>query len=196
MALVAASVIAEALKEANDAGQRLAIAAGMPKPVSFAIGMLLRQRFSVEPTDLANVDFIIHGSPPRSYGFFAPLDSFGGATPPNGLVNLTAHAVRIVDERDRVVFEMPAPSVPARLSENYQSFEDPLLNDSGLKIDSVSYGRAQGLPEPSSDNRFIVSRVFAAAHPERTDLVFPLDEVRNKDNQIVGCRRLGTFAKE
>ena len=41
---------------------------------------------------------------------------------------------------------------------------------------------------------YVVSRVTASAMRGRDDLVFPLDEVRDRSGVIAGCRTLGRFA--
>jgi len=192
MALLAASEIATALNLATDQGLRLEIAAAMPKPVAFAVGLLLRERFRIRSEQLASVDFIIHGYPPRSYAFFGTTTTASD----DSLINLTAHKIRIFDEHNKVAVELEASDRPARISETYRTRENHPTGNQAVTVDFVTYGPPHGLPQPTDGCKFVVSRVFAAAHPDRHDLVFPLDEVRNETNQIVGCRRLGTFAKE
>src|ERR1700722_5700643 len=50
-----------------------------------------------------------------------------------------------------------------------------------------------GLPAPAAGTRLVVSRVTALAARHRSDLLFPLGEVRDPDGRIVGVRGLATF---
>jgi len=51
----------------------------------------------------------------------------------------------------------------------------------------------ENLPERQPDTWYVVSRLTAQARPDRDDLLFPLDEVRDEQNVIVGCRALGRY---
>jgi hypothetical protein len=52
-----------------------------------------------------------------------------------------------------------------------------------------SLGEVTGLPEQTAGTYLIVSRVIAAACPDRLDLLVPDNLVRDSDGRIVGCRR-------
>lgn len=48
-----------------------------------------------------------------------------------------------------------------------------------------------GLPARQQDVLLIVSRMVAAALPQRRDLVFPYDVMRDSEGHPIGCRALG-----
>lgn len=74
-----------------------------------------------------------------------------------------------------------------RLVEN---FVDAGLLPNGLTLTQVTYGAAEGLPEPAADVVLVVSQLVVNAYPERQDLVFPAGLVRNEGGDIVGFRYL------
>jgi hypothetical protein len=48
-----------------------------------------------------------------------------------------------------------------------------------------------GLPPAEPGVVLVVSLPVVEACPERTDLVFPDEQVRDPDNRVIGCRSLG-----
>lgn len=54
----------------------------------------------------------------------------------------------------------------------------------------ISYGDVTGLPAPEPGVLFVVSQLVIGQLPERNDLAFPSDLVRDADGSIVGFRRL------
>ena len=109
------------------------------------------------------------------------------------LVNLTQHDVVIYGAADQVVLHLPASSAVARMRERRHE-RAPIPATAGpIPAFTVGYGeQVDGLPDPQPGLVFVVSRITAAARP-RADVFFPLDEVRNPQGQIVGCRALGQF---
>jgi len=108
------------------------------------------------------------------------------------LINLTPHAVTLWREQD------PALTIPpdgrfARLDEEWVPGCPLLVGDVEVPIAAVTYRGVEDLPEPQAGVAFVVSRVLAAAVPDRRDLYFPADEVRDASGRVIGCRRLGTF---
>ena len=57
---------------------------------------------------------------------------------------------------------------------------------------SAPAGPPVPLPDPELGVLYIVSRATAEAAPERADLLYPDDAVRDERGRIVGCRALGT----
>lgn len=51
------------------------------------------------------------------------------------------------------------------------------------------------LPDPVPGTVHIVARVVAAQAPERDDLVWPDDLIRDDQGRVVGCRALGAAAR-
>ncbi|MBF6523069.1 hypothetical protein [Nocardia farcinica] len=109
------------------------------------------------------------------------------------LINLTFHPIDLYDTEDRRIAHFPSTTQPARVREHHTPA--PPLTHHGITIPlaRVTYrDTAENLPDPTPDTHLIVSRIIAFAHPQRTDLVFPLDEVTDTRGQIIGCRGFGT----
>ncbi|QHO92344.1 hypothetical protein CWT12_11270 [Actinomyces sp. 432] len=51
------------------------------------------------------------------------------------------------------------------------------------------------LPAPEPGTVYVTSRVVAEHFPQRTDLVWPDDLIRDADGQVVGARRLGCLPR-
>ena len=112
---------------------------------------------------------------------------------PVRLVNLTTHPVVVLDG-SREVLRVPVDGRFARVRD-VECAAGTLCSD-GETVQVATLRRAQelvDLPAPELGTVFVVSRLTAAAALDRTDLVFPLDEVRGSAGEIIGCRRLGTF---
>ena len=112
---------------------------------------------------------------------------------PVRLVNLTQHDVVLYDDTDQVVLRVPVSGRFARLGER-RTGGAALPSPAGpLPVVVIGYDeRIVGLPDPETGVAFVVSRITAAARP-RADVYFQLDEVRDSDGRIVGCRALGQF---
>lgn len=107
------------------------------------------------------------------------------------LVNLTPHAVTLYPERGEPI-EIPPSGQVARLDEH----TTPTPSPDGLGVDIpirlVEMRSSGHMPAPQPGVVYVVSRMVAQGYPERADLLFPLDPVRDGQGRIVGCRALGT----
>lgn len=106
------------------------------------------------------------------------------------VVNLTPHAINFVSHAGEHVSLPPAGTV-ARVETSESS--DGVVDVEGCEIE---VGRildlgVVGLPPEDGEAMFVVSRVVAQAAPERRDLLFPLDLLRDESGTVMGCRRLG-----
>lgn len=108
------------------------------------------------------------------------------------LVNLTLHPVTVF--ADGVRPEAWPTSGRFARREEVSVDAGTLATDRGLvPLRSVVYtGRIEELPPAVDGVAYLVSRVLAEAVP-RDDLLFPVDEVRDADGRIIGCRALGRF---
>jgi len=107
------------------------------------------------------------------------------------IANLTPHPLVVFDGGD-VVLEVPPTGNVCRINE----IRDPPIEvdaeGSVVPVVGVRYSaEITGLPGPSMGVLHLVSRVAAAAIRGRDDIVFPLDEVRDEQLRIIGCRALG-----
>ena len=57
-----------------------------------------------------------------------------------------------------------------------------------VEVESVD---VEGLPSPEPGTLLLVARVVAEALPQRHDLFFPVDLLRNDHGGVIGCQALG-----
>lgn len=106
------------------------------------------------------------------------------------IVNLTPHAVNIVDSNDSVAITIPASGNVARCSQTIDIVGALTLDSVVVPISASSYGEVVDLPAPQDGVYYIVSRLVMSACPARQDLLVPNDLVRNDAGQVIGCRSL------
>lgn len=63
--------------------------------------------------------------------------------------------------------------------------------DITLPISKTKFGEVEGFPAPEEGTIYIVSNLVAQAVPDRKDVFFPDDVVRDENGNIIGCRALG-----
>ena len=112
------------------------------------------------------------------------------------LVNLTPHRITIVapanwpllgSNTDPIVVE-PSGTV-ARCAEE-REIVATLPTGTGsfdIPVYRAHFGAVQNLPEPQTGTVYIVSMRLAQAAPERQDVFFPGEAVRDGDGNIIGC---------
>ena len=103
-------------------------------------------------------------------------------------VNLTPHTVNVI-RQDGSVLDLPASGQVARCS---QSAELVFVQD-GIEVTRQAFGEVVGLPDEQEGIFFIVSRLVAAACPERRDLLIPGPLIRGEDGQPMGCQGLSVI---
>ncbi|WP_405107994.1 hypothetical protein OG559_25405 [Micromonospora sp. NBC_01405] len=106
------------------------------------------------------------------------------------VVNLTPHVVRLVG--DGVTVEVPPAGPPARVVLRPDR-EDGAVRVGPLVVPlkrTAASPVVTGVPDRRSGVLFIVARAVAEALPERDDLVYPHDTVRDAAGVVVGCRSL------
>lgn len=123
------------------------------------------------------------------------------------LINLTPHTVnvyaaevpdRVTDYDDGLLFRIEPAEKPARVAMIDLGHSRNVYADDGddgeirsTWVELIEFGHIHDLPQPESDTTFIVSLVVALAAPGRTDLVFPMSEIRNTAGTVIGCRGFG-----
>lgn len=102
------------------------------------------------------------------------------------IINLTPHAVNIYTESGIKTIE-PSGTV-ARCAQ-----QKMLIGHIGdICLYKTSFGEITGLPEQQDDTFYIVSVVIAnALKGRRSDVLIPIDPVRDEGGSIIGCRALG-----
>lgn len=99
------------------------------------------------------------------------------------IVNLTPHPLNIHLPSGEVKTYEPTGEVARVKTSSRQGGEVD-----GCPLFVTEYGDVEGLPPPQEGVRFVVSRMIAAACPERTDLLVPSGLVRNEAGQIIGAK--------
>lgn len=114
--------------------------------------------------------------------------------------NLTPHPVRLVCDYGE--YEFPSEGVircserriqrssldltfaaDCRISGSVEPYQT-----AWVPVNEVFLSKSSELPPFRSDTTLIVSRMVAQAHPERIDMVFPDEVMRDVDGNIVSCR--------
>lgn len=106
------------------------------------------------------------------------------------IINLTPHAVNIVNNDGSVSVTIEASGNVARCSQSISIIGSVTINSVAIPISSSSYGEVVDLPDPQAGVYYIVSRLVMSACPNRQDLLVPNDLVRNDAGQVIGCRSL------
>ena len=98
------------------------------------------------------------------------------------VINLTPHAINVVGHE-----EIPASGVVPRVAMQTKVIDFV----AGLPLSITDYGEVQWLPEKMEGVSFIVSKMLKDACPDRYDLLYPAELVRDDKGNIVGCKSLG-----
>lgn len=106
----------------------------------------------------------------------------------------TPHSLAVFGDAENPLFTHDPDGAPARLSEDRLPAKGLSIGGAEIPLIDLSYSdTVTDLPSARDGVWVVVSRVTAQAVPHRDDLVFPLDEVRDSENRIIGCRALGRF---
>lgn len=108
--------------------------------------------------------------------------------------NLTSHDL-VVYSGTTPILVVPPNVNPARLVEHVSVGTSLGVGDLTIPTALVSYSdEVVGLPDPIPGTVLVVSRVLAA-EVRRPDVFFPVDEVRDGEGRILGCRALAQFVE-
>lgn len=103
------------------------------------------------------------------------------------LVNLTPHAVDIITPDE--VISIPSSGTVARCAQSQKKVGE--IN--GIAVTRQTFGEVVDLPEREEGTIYIVSRLVAAACPDRDDLVIPGPLLRDNDGKVIGCDGLSVL---
>jgi hypothetical protein len=97
-------------------------------------------------------------------------------------VNLTRHTINELVTN----LSIPPSGLVARL--NHTTSQTTELD--GIPVYSKQFGEVQNLPDSEPNTYYIVSGIILdhAKTMGRTDCLAPAELVRNKDNQVIGCK--------
>lgn len=77
---------------------------------------------------------------------------------------------------------------PTGIVPRCEQHEERVGTIAGIPVTRQVFGEVIDLPEPEEGVFFVVSRMVAAACPERRDLLIPGPLIRDENNNVVGCR--------
>lgn len=119
------------------------------------------------------------------------------------LRNLTPHPIRVYqpgtpdrieDETSGILFTVEPEEKPARIAMIDLSQARRIAAEDGgpsTYVEWMQFGQCNDLPAPVDGVTYIVAMVVARDQTHRTDLIFPLAEVRDQRGTVVGCRGFG-----
>lgn len=105
--------------------------------------------------------------------------------------NLTPHAINLIGpggEGREIPPSGVTPRVPIR-REDVGTIDGIPVRRTRLDVEA-----ADPVPPPRPGTVYIVARVVAEAHPDRGDMLFPDELIRDGKGRVVGCLALGTVA--
>lgn len=103
------------------------------------------------------------------------------------IINLTPHAINIVDGEGKVTLTIEPSGSVARATNKTVVTGD--IN--GIPVTKTEYGEVEGLPAQEEDTIYIVSTLVAQRCAGREDVFVPGEQVRDGQGRIIGCRSLG-----
>ncbi len=103
------------------------------------------------------------------------------------LVNLTPHTINIVTPAG--VIDIAASGVVARCAQR----QEVIGEINGIAVTRQTFGEVVDLPEREEGVVLIVSRLIAAACPDRSDLVIPGPLLRDNEGRVIGCDGLSVL---
>ena len=106
------------------------------------------------------------------------------------LINLCPHAINVLDDAGKPVLTVQPSGELARVS---QTEEVVAIPDLPCVVTRQTFGTVTGLPDVTPGVFLIVSRLVAAACPERDDLLIPGPLVRDDAGNPIGCRGLSVL---
>lgn len=99
------------------------------------------------------------------------------------VINCTPHTVTVNNN----VIEASDYALP-RVNSKAIQVDSIMLEDGGIiPIMKTEYGEVKNIPPVQEGVIYIVSRMVAAALPERKDLFFPSELVRDSEGKVIGC---------
>lgn len=107
------------------------------------------------------------------------------------IINLTPHAINIVDDEKNIIKVIEPAEFPARVTVSTVRTEDIICGDDTIPTSKSVYGVVEGLPEKEEGVIYVVSSLVAQRVPERDDVFIPNESVRDNYGRIIGCKSLG-----
>ena len=107
------------------------------------------------------------------------------------LINLTPHAIIMMDDNENILLVIEPSGDVARVSVRTERTETLAMDGIEIPVSKSVYGEVEGLPEAKDGVIYIVSSLVAQRVPERKDVFIPNESVRDEKGRIIGCKSLG-----
>ena len=101
------------------------------------------------------------------------------------VINLTPHPINIYDNQGNFIRSFISKGV-ARLEVGVKE----VCNLNGLRLVKSDYSHVTGLPEEKPGVYYIVSCLVKVALPDRHDLLKPVNHIKDKQGNVIGCKAL------
>ena len=103
------------------------------------------------------------------------------------IINLTPHDVIVNDELGNVIrtYEASGKVARVRMGRVKQGEVD------GITINKTQTGKVFDMPKKETGTYYIVSRVVAVALPQRHDLIYPDELIKDSSGKVLGCKSFG-----
>lgn len=105
------------------------------------------------------------------------------------IINMTPHALNIIDGNGAVALTIPSSGV-ARAAQKREHIADLTVDGVSIPVSKSTYGAVEDLPAPVDGVIYVVSALTAQACPDRADVFITDDPVRDEAGRIIGCRGL------
>jgi len=107
------------------------------------------------------------------------------------IINLTPHAINVMDKEGNVIASFPPSGTVARAA----TITEQLADLDGVPVLRQAFGAVEGLSDPQPDTIYLVSMVVGQAIGHtRTDIygpdTSPAGAVRDAEGRIIGTRQL------
>lgn len=103
------------------------------------------------------------------------------------IVNLCPHTVNFLDVNGNHV-NVPASGNLARVAVNTVNTGETY---NWIRVTRTTYGEVEGLPERKENTIYVVSFQVASRVPDREDVFYPNESIRDSEGHVVGCNSLG-----
>ena len=112
------------------------------------------------------------------------------------IINLTPHDPLVIVGTDNRQIALARQGPTVRVAEEQHRVDLLACEGVSIPVYEQRYGRSQDLPDPCVGVWLVVSQLVVVAHPERADLVFPVNLIRDAAGSITGCAGLAVRASD
>ena len=109
------------------------------------------------------------------------------------IINLTQHALVLMNENQEIITTIPASGQIARCTESFHNPRPIEVNGIVTQLSQKIVGVTENLPPARDGVLYFVSSFVASDNPTRNDLITPATYVRNDKGQVIGAIGVATL---